>query len=293
MFPELGIGLGLRPAHYPHILAQRPAIGWYEAISENYMGIRSGAGGKPLRTLEAIRRDHAVVLHGVSLSIGSVDALDPRYLGDLKTLADRIEPAWVSDHLCWTGVEGENLHDLLPLPFTEETLGHLVPRIARVQEFLGRRILLENVSSYLTYAHSELKEWEFLSELCRRADCGILLDVNNIYVSSVNQGFDPRAYLGGSPVDRVGQMHLAGHSRQGEVLIDTHDAPVAEPVWALYASAVERFGRVSTLIEWDAKIPEFGVLEAEARRAAKIQAQAHGAGLPLAQGGEHALAARG
>lgn len=287
MFPELGTGLGLRSAHYSHVLETRPRISWFEATSENYMGLRSStsaaAGGRALRVLDEIRRDYPVVLHGVSLSIGSTDPLNEDYLRRLRALSDRIEPAWLSDHLCWTGVEGENLHDLLPLPFTSEALEHLVPRIQRAQEVLGRRILLENVSSYLTFEHSEMKEWEFLAELCRRADCGVLLDINNIYVSAMNQGFDPLTYLEGIPEGRVGQMHLAGHSRQCAqdvtMLIDTHDQPVAEPVWELYRQAVKRFGRVSTLIEWDARIPAFEVLEAEARRADVIQREAHEAHL--------------
>jgi uncharacterized protein (UPF0276 family) len=274
MFPELGVGVGLRPAHYSRVLENPGSVSWFEAISENFMGLRSGAGGRPTRILETVRRDRPVALHGVSLSIGSTDDLGMGYLSRLKALADRIEPAWVSDHLCWTGAGGENLHDLLPLPFTRDSLAHLVERVQRVQERLGRRILLENVSSYLTFEHSEMSEWEFLGELSRRADCGLLLDVNNVYVSSVNQGFDPHVYFDAIPPERVGQMHLAGHARQGEVLIDTHDQPVSEPVWALYREAVRRFGPVSTLIEWDAALPEFPVLEAEAARARAIQAEA-------------------
>jgi uncharacterized protein (UPF0276 family) len=203
--------------------------------------------------------------------VGSTDPLNQAYLKRLKTLADRIEPAWISDHLCWTGVEGENLHDLLPLPYTEEALHHLVPKVLEVQEYLGRRMLIENVSSYVSFEHSEMEEWEFLSELSRRADCGILLDINNIYVSAVNHGFNPDKYLEGIPIDRVGQMHLAGHSNQGKYLLDTHDHPVTDEVWELYRRALRRFGPVSTLIEWDAEIPEFPVLEAEANRAKEIQ----------------------
>lgn len=275
-FPFLGTGVGLRSTHYHHILETRPLMPWFEAISENYMGIESGSGGRPIQILEKLRVNHEIVLHGVSLSIGSTDPLNQDYLKRLKGLVKRIEPAWISDHLCWTGVEGENLHDLLPLPYTEETLDHLLPRVQRVQDLLGRRVLLENVSSYLTFKHSEMKEWEFLSELSRRADCGILLDVNNIYVSSMNQRFDPIEYLDGIPHERVGQMHLAGHSLQGKYLLDTHDHPVTDAVWDLYRKAVGRLGRVSTLIEWDASIPEFSVLKAEADHATQIQLEETG-----------------
>lgn len=282
-FPRLGTGIGLRTVHYPHILEHLPRVDWFEAISENYMGLmRGGRGtllgiaGRPIRILERIRRDYPVVLHGVSLSIGSTDPLNRKYLTRLRELIRRVEPALVSDHLCWTGVEGENLHDLLPIPYTGEALDHVVSRVARVQDFLGRRILLENVSTYLTYTHSEMPEWEFLAEVARRADCGILLDVNNIHVSAVNHGFDPVRFLVGIPVDRVGQFHLAGYSDLGDHLIDTHGHPVSKPVWALYEKAVRRFGAVSTLIEWDDRIPPFPRLEAEARKAKKIQEKVNG-----------------
>jgi uncharacterized protein len=263
VFPRLGAGVGLRRPHYSYVLEHRPKVDWFEAISENFMGIEGGSPGRPLRILEDIRRDYPVALHGVSLSLGSVDPLNDAYLARLKALSGRVEPAWVSDHLCWTGVEGENLHDLLPLPYTEEAIAHLVPRILRAQEALGRRLLLENVSSYLSYGHSEMTEWEFLTEVSRRADCGLLLDINNIYVSSVNHGFDARDFLEGVPRERVGQFHLAGHSDLGGYLIDTHDHPVCPEVWSLYGDAVRRFGRVSTLLERDDRIPEFGELEAE------------------------------
>jgi uncharacterized protein (UPF0276 family) len=206
----------------------------------------------------------------VSLSIGSCDPLDLNYLRDLKALADRIEPAWISDHLCWTGVDGVNLHDLMPLPYTEEALAHVVERVTRVQDFLGRRIALENVSSYVTYAASNLTEWDFLAELARRADCLILLDVNNVYVSATNHGFDPRAFLAGIPVERVQQFHMAGHETGETLLIDTHDAPVVDPVWALYRDAVARFGPVSTIIERDDHIPAIDELLIELDRARSI-----------------------
>ncbi len=272
---HLGTGLGLRPVHYPHILEHPEAVQkhtrWFEAISENYMGTATGSGGAPIATLDRIRKNHEIVLHGVSMSLGSVDPLNLDYLKKLKTLIHRIDPLWVSDHLCWTGVDGENLHDLLPLPYTEEALTHLSERILRAQDYLGRPLIIENVSAYLQYSHSEMTEWEFLTELCKRADCQLLLDVNNIHVSAINQGFDPLVFLNGIPKNRVRQMHLAGYSTHGETLIDTHDHPASDAVWKLYREAIRRFGNVPTLIEWDALIPEFSVLEAEGRKATAIQ----------------------
>ena len=267
----LGVGLGLRSAHYTHLLEHRPSVPWFEVISENYMGTSAGSGGRGVRILEDLRRDYPVVMHGVSLSIGSKDPLDFAYLKKLKNLAARIEPMWVSDHLCWTGVEGKNMHDLLPLPYTKETIRHLVGRIKQVQDFLGRKILLENVSSYVAYAHSEMTEWECLTEVSTQADCLILLDVNNIHVSAVNHQFDGVDFLNGVPKDRVAQFHLAGYSDMGTHLIDTHDHPVSAPVWKLYEKAVERFGAVPTLIEWDDNIPPFKRLWEEAQRAETIQ----------------------
>jgi uncharacterized protein (UPF0276 family) len=254
-----GFGLGLRPVHYPALLSERHAVDWLEILSENYLV----PGGQPLDYLDRIRAQFPVVMHGVSLSIGSTDPLDRRYLSDLKSLARRVEPAWISDHLCWTGVDGRNVHDLLPLPYTEEALAAVTARIGEVQDILGRQILLENVSSYLGYRDSEMTEWEFLSEVARRADCAILLDLNNIYVSAVNHGYDPLAYLRGVPKERVRQFHLAGHSDMNGHLIDTHDHPIAAPVWALYREAVEHFGPVPTMIERDDNIPELGELVAE------------------------------
>lgn len=268
-----GFGLGLRPDHYAEILGGRPRVEWFEAITENYLV----PGGSPLHHLERIRADYPVVLHGVSLSIGGTDPLDATYLRDLKQLAERVEPAWVSDHLCWTGVQGLNLHDLLPLPYTEEALRHVAARVRRVQDYLGRRILLENVSSYLTFATSEMPEWEFLAGIAEAADCDLLLDVNNVYVSSVNHQFDPHRFLAGIPVARVRQIHLAGHQDNGTHIIDTHDAPVAPEVWALYGAAVRRFGSVPTMIERDDNIPAFEVLVEEldiARSIATRQMQA-------------------
>lgn len=269
--PPLGVGLGLRTVHYDHILKNRPKVSWFEVISENYMGTLSGSGGRAIQILEDLRKDYPMVMHGVSLSIGSKDPLDKNYLKKLRNLANRIEPMWMSDHLCWTGVEGKNLHDLLPLPYTNETIEHLVERVSQVQDFLGRRILLENVSSYVSYKHSEMTEWECLTEVATKADCLILLDVNNIYVSAVNHQYDAVDFIDGIPKNRVGQFHLAGHSDLGTHLIDTHDHPVSGPVWDLYEKAVKRFGDVPTLIEWDDKIPPFSELWREAQRAEKIK----------------------
>jgi len=281
---QLGHGVGLRREHFDRVLSGPTKVDWFEIISENFMV----KGGRPLDVLARVRRDYPVVMHGVSLSIGSADPLDDGYLGTLATLAARIEPAWISDHLCWTGVGGHTSHDLLPLPYTEEALGHVAGRIARVQERLGRRIAIENVSSYLTYTDSALAEWEFLAEVARRADCGILLDVNNIFVSSVNHRFDAAAYVDAIPVERVWQIHLAGHSDYGTHLLDTHDHPVREEVWQLYRRAVRRFGRVPSLIEWDGNIPGWDRLEAESLTARRIEAEEIGAEAPAGPGGAHA-----
>jgi uncharacterized protein (UPF0276 family) len=269
-FPALGFGLGLRVEHYETILEERPAVDWFEVLSENYLV----PGGKPLHYLTRLRERYPMVMHGVSLSIGSAAELDRDYLAQLKSLAARIEPAWISDHLCWTGVGGKNLHDLLPLPYTDEALRHVVARVREVQDILGRRILLENVSSYVGFADSRLSEWEFLKAVAEEADCLILLDVNNIYVSSVNHEFDPYEYLGAIPRERVQQIHLAGHQNHGDYLIDTHDHPVPDPVWELYAAAVRRFGAVSTMIERDANMPPFAELHAELSAARHIAAEA-------------------
>ena len=267
--PFLGHGVGLRPKHFQQLWDGTARVDWFEAISENYMV----AGGRPRAALERARSMAPLVLHGVSLSIGSTDPLDEAYLRALGALIARVEPAWVSDHLCWSGVGGHYAHDLLPLPYTEEALAHVVRRVVAVQERLGRQILIENVSSYLTYTHSTLAEWEFLGAVAERADCGLLLDVNNVYVSATNHGFSADAYLAGLPPDRVGQIHLAGHTDMGTYLFDTHDAPVIEPVWDLYRQALRRFGRVSTLVEWDDHIPELDVVCAEAERARAVEAE--------------------
>ena len=256
---NLGFGLGLRPDHYEAILTDRPRVDFFEALTENYLV----PGGKALHYLDRIRQEYSLVLHGVYLSIGSTEPIDRDYLKALKTLVQRVEPAWVSDHLCWTGTDGVNLHDLMPLPYTREALQHLVPRIREVQDFLGQRILLENVSSYVAYQASEMTEWEFLAQLSQEADCLLLLDVNNVYVNSVNHHFDPHEFIRGIPIDRVAQIHLAGHERQDAFIIDTHDAPIVEEVWALYRRACEYLGAVSTMIERDAHIPPLEELLAE------------------------------
>lgn len=267
-FPPLGTGIGLRPPHYADVAAGRARIDWLEVITENFMV----EGGNPRRVLRAARERYPIVLHGVSMSLGSVDPLDERYLDGLAALAREVEPSWISDHLCWSSFGGHSAHDLWPLPYTEEALRHVAARVARVQERLGRRILVENVSSYLTFRHSTMTEWEFLAALAESADCGLLLDVNNVFVSARNHGFDPIAFLDGVPRARVAQFHIAGHSDKGTHLLDTHDHPVCDDVWALYRDAVRRFGAVSTLLERDDDIPPLDELCAEARRAAGIAA---------------------
>ena len=268
-FPYLGHGIGLRTPHFPRIVDGTARVDWFEAISENFM-IR---GGRPLRVLERARAEAPLVLHGVSLSLGSTDPLNERYLGELRELAARFDPAWVSDHLCWGSFDGHYAHDLLPLPYTEEALAVVVARVLQVQERLGRRILVENVSSYVEFTHSTMSEWEFLAEVAERADCGILLDVNNVHVSAVNHGFAAEVYIDHLPPARIGQIHLAGHSDRGTHLLDTHDAPVVPAVWALYRRALRRFGRVSTLIEWDDHIPELEAVVAEAERSRAVEAE--------------------
>ncbi len=266
-----GFGLGLRTEHYADFLGEaKPRVDWLEIVSENYMV----PGGKPLARLDAIRRDYPVVMHGVSLSIGSSDDLDLDYLHALKSLAARIEPAWISDHLCWTGVDHHNLHDLLPMPYTEAALQHLVPRIERVQEFLGRRLVIENVSSYVTFADDEMSEWKFVSELLARADCELLLDVNNVYVSSRNHGFDARVFIDALPSQRIRQIHLAGHEDHGTHCIDTHDHPVRDEVWQLYAHTLKRHGAVPAMIERDDHIPPLVELLAELEHARCVQREA-------------------
>jgi hypothetical protein len=264
---DLGHGIGLRSKHYGRWLSEKPDVDWVEAISENHLA----PGGRPNAVLEKVRGELPVVLHGVSLAVGSVDPLDQRLLRGLRDLVRRIEPAYVSDHLCWGRHGGRYAHDLLPLPHTEEAMGLVIDRVRAVQDALRRQILLENVSSYVRFRESTMPEWEFLGRVAEGADCGILLDINNVYVSARNHGFDPLHYLAGVPVDRVAQFHLAGHSDRGSYLLDTHDAPVPDPVWDLYRAAVRRFGRVPALVEWDDHVPALEDLVAESRRAREIE----------------------
>jgi uncharacterized protein (UPF0276 family) len=273
--PSPGFGLGLRTVHYPDFLAAPQRVDWLEIISDNYLV----PGGKPMRMLDSIREHYPMAMHGVAMSIGSVDGPSKTYLNQLKQLVDRVQPLWVSDHLCWTGVHGRQLHDLMPLPYTDEALDLVVRHISQVQDVLGRRLVLENVSSYVSFAQSHMTEWGFVTQVCERADCLLLLDVNNIYVSSVNHGFDALAYLDAMPAHRIQQIHLAGHTNNGDHIIDTHDHPVAAPVWDLYAHACRRFGQVATMIERDDHIPplpelldELDVARAVAARVLKAAA---------------------
>jgi uncharacterized protein (UPF0276 family) len=260
-------GIGLRAEHYRDVLETRPAIGWFEVHSENYFG----EGGRPLAFLEAIRTHYPLSLHGVGLSLGSTDKLNDTHLASLKQLIDRFQPGFVSEHLSWSSIGGRYLNDLLPLPYTEEALAHVVARIARVQDYLGQRILIENISRYLEYKHTTIAEWDFLTAVARHADCGILLDVNNIYVNAVNHGFNALTYLRAIPHDLVQEIHLAGFTvnrfEGGEIIIDSHNRPVADVVWALYREAIHRFGPRPTLIEWDTELPALTVLLSEAQRA--------------------------
>lgn len=268
--PDLGLGIGLRTRHFGEILSRWPELDWFEVLSENYMD----TGGRPLWVLDQVCERYPVALHGVSLSIGSSDPLDLAYLGKLKALAARTRARWVSDHLCWTGVLGRNTHDLLPLPYDEPTLRHVVARVRQVQDFLERPLALENPSSYLAFAASSMGEAEFLARLAEEADCALLLDVNNVYVSAFNHGFDARAYLDTIPADRVVQYHLAGHTHKGSHILDTHSGPAIDPVWALYAQACRRTGNVATLFEWDEDVPPFDEVREQVRKAAAFRSGA-------------------
>ena len=271
--PFLGFGLGLRSEHYQEVLDQKPeSIDWFEIISENYMI----DGGKPLYFLDRIRQDYPMVMHGVSMSIGSTDPLNYDYLKQLKELIQRIEPLWFSDHLCWTGVDHKNMHDLLPLPYTEAAVNHIADRISEVQDYMGRQMLIENLSSYITYTSDAMSEWEFLTAVTEKADCNILLDVNNIYVSSFNHHFDPMDYLRGVPAERVWQHHLAGHQNNGNLIIDTHDEPIIDPVWELYEKTAELLGPVSTMIERDGNIPALAEVIDELEQARSIASPYYG-----------------
>ena len=273
-FPDLGFGIGLRTVHFPHILAERPEVDWFEILSENYMD----TGGRPLWVLDQVAARYPVVLHGVSMSVGSTDPIDFEYLRKLKALAARTGARWISDHLCWTGVSGINTHDLLPMPYTDESLRHTVERVRTISDFLERPLVLENPSTYLEFHVSTWTEWDFLAELAERANCGLLLDVNNVYVSSYNHGFDPAAYVDRIPADRVVQIHLAGHTNKGTHILDTHSDHVIDAVWELYRRFIQRAGGVSTLLEWDEDIPSFDTVHAEALKARQYrETPVHGA----------------
>lgn len=265
--PDLGVGVGLRIPHYAHIFEHHPSVDWFEIISENFFA----EGGMPSANLDRVLARYRVVQHGVSLSIGSTAPLDRGYVAKLKKLLRRTGSPWVSDHLCWSGIEGANLHELFPLPYTDEVVRHVAARAREVQDALETRLVLENVSSYLTFQASAMPEWEFVSRVVTEADCGLLLDVNNVYVSAYNHGFDPEAYVDGVPHERVVQMHLAGHTHCGTHLLDTHSARVIDPVWELYRRACERCGDVSTLVEWDDEIPAWEVLMSEVGKARRIR----------------------
>lgn len=267
--PFHGYGLGLRTEHFDAVLKEGPAVDWFEIISENFMV----AGGKPRHYLDAIRSSYPMAMHGVSLSIGSTDPFDWNYLRELRDLALHVEPIWISDHLCWTGNGGVNSHDLLPLPYTEEAVAHVASRIGEVQDFLGREILIENVSTYVSFAGAEMDEADFLAEIVRRSGCRILLDVNNIYVSSRNHGYDADAYVAQLPAGSIWQIHLAGHSDYGDYVIDTHDHPVRQEVWDLYARTLQQLGSVTTMIERDDHIPPLAEMVAELDLARAIGAE--------------------
>lgn len=261
--PDLGFGIGLRTVHYSHILDNNPAIDWFEIISENYMETK----GKPMYILDKIAEKYPIVMHGVSMSIGSTDPLDIDYLKKLKQLAERVHAVWVSDHLCWTGVAGTNIHDLLPMVYNQESLKHTIDRVRKVSEVLERPLMLENPSAYIEFTNSDITEWDFLSTLAKEADCGVLLDVNNIYVSSFNHSFDPMEYVDAIPADRIVQYHLAGHTNKGTHIIDTHSDYVIDPVWKLYERSCQHTGGRATLMEWDDEIPEFEVVHNEVLKA--------------------------
>ncbi|HEX5182000.1 MAG TPA: DUF692 domain-containing protein [Allosphingosinicella sp.] len=276
--PRLGLGLGLRSVHFDTILRERPKVDWFEAISENFMD----SHGRPRAVLDAVAEAYPVVLHGVSLSIGSSDPLDRDYLARLKRLADAVKPAWISDHLCWTGMLGLNSHDLLPVPLTAESLSYVAARVRQVQDFLERPLILENPSAYVRFAESEMEEPEYLRLLAEETGCGLLLDVNNVHVSCFNARLDPLDYLAAFPLDRVVQIHLAGHQHLGTHIVDTHDGPVAPPVWLLFRRAWQGTGGVSTLLEWDDRIPAFEECHAELAKARDYMAAAS---IPLDGGG--------
>lgn len=267
-------GLGLRPKYNHHILENPSDLDFVEALTENYLGLPGRGAGRPLHILEKARSMLPVVFHGVSLSIGNTDPLNMDYLGRLKSLISRIEPLWISDHLCWMGMGGHSSHDLLPLPYNEESLRHLTSQVLQVQEFLGRKIALENASTYLEFTSSSIPEWEYLAELTRRTDCELLLDVNNIYVNSVNHQFDPETFVQAIPRSRVRQIHLAGHTQESGYIVDTHDEPICDPVWSLYKKTIQHLGPVPTLVERDGNFPEYPVLLEELAIARRLADEA-------------------
>jgi uncharacterized protein (UPF0276 family) len=268
--PNLGLGIGLRTVHFGHILNKKPKVDWFEIVTENFLD----TGGRPMWILDQIAERHPIVVHGVSMSVGSTDPVDRVFMNKIKALAKRVKAVWVSDHVCWTGVAGRNLHDLLPMPYSEEALKHMVKKIRQVQDLLERPLVLENPSSYVEFTSSTMPEWEFIARMAEEADCGLLLDVNNVYVSSVNHDFDPETYIRAIPPDRVAYFHIAGHTNFGTHILDTHIGPVIDPVWNLYRLAHERTGGRSTLLEWDEEIPTFPVVHREVLKARKYMGAA-------------------
>jgi uncharacterized protein (UPF0276 family) len=268
--PNLGLGVGLRTQHFGHILNKKPKVDWFEIVTENFLDTE----GRPMWVLDQIAERHPIVVHGVSMSVGSPDPVDRSFLGKIKALAKRVRAVWVSDHVCWTGVAGRNLHDLLPMPYSEEALRHMVRKVRQVQDILERPLVLENPSSYVEFTSSTMPEWEFIARMADEADCGLLLDVNNVYVSSFNHGFDPETYVRAIPPERVAYFHLAGHTNFGTHILDTHIGPVIDPVWNLYRLAHERTGGRSTLLEWDEEIPTFPVVHREVLKARKYMGAA-------------------
>jgi uncharacterized protein (UPF0276 family) len=261
--PDLGFGIGLRQVHYQYILEHMPPVDWFEIISENYMN----QGGYSWYILEQIKERYPIVNHGVSLSVGSSDPINMNYLKKLKKLTDILNPPWISDHLCWTGINGKNTHDLLPLPYTEQTLAHVIEKVRIIQDFLERRLILENTSTYAAFTVSSMTEWEFIARMAEKADCGLLLDINNVYVNSYNHGFDPTEFINAIPAARICQYHLAGHTNKGSYLLDTHSDIVIDPVWDLYRLSCQYTGGRATLLEWDEAIPDFDIVHAQALKA--------------------------
>jgi uncharacterized protein len=266
-FEDLGLGIGLRTTHFAHILSEHPDVGFFEILTENYLD----TGGRPLFVLDQVAERYPIVMHGVSMSVGSTDPINFDYLKKVKALAERTQARWVSDHVCWTGVVGRNTHDLLPLPYNEETLGHVVSRIRTIQDYLERPLVLENASTYLEFVPSSMPEWEFVRRMAEEADCGLLFDVNNVYVSAFNHGYDPNVYIDAVPADRVVQYHVAGHTHKGTHIIDTHSDHALPEVWELYRRSWKRTGGAATLYEWDQDIPDFDSLLTEARKAEAYQ----------------------